>query len=60
MNVIKTKWIFKNKIDKKGKISKNKAGLVAQGYTQVKRVDFDETFGPIARLESISVLMAFD
>ena len=36
----------------------NKACLVAQGYFQVERVDFDESFAPIARMESIRVLLA--
>ena len=36
----------------------NKAHLVAQGYSQVEGVDFDETFGPVALIESIRVLLA--
>ena len=56
VNVIRTKWIFKNKSDEHGTV--NKSRLVAQGYTQVERVDFDETFAPIARLESIRILLA--
>ena len=36
----------------------NKSRLVAQGYTQVKEVDFDESFAPIARLESIRILLS--
>ena len=37
---------------------RNKSRLVAQGYTQVERVDFDETFAPVARLESIRIHLA--
>ena len=58
INVIGTKWIFKNKSDEKGVVVKNKARLVAQGYTQVEGIDFDETFAPVARLESIRLLLA--
>ena len=57
-NVIGPKWIFKNKSDEKGNITKNKARLVAQRYAQVKGIDFDETFAPISHLESIRLLMA--
>ncbi|KAG9444345.1 hypothetical protein H6P81_015685 [Aristolochia fimbriata] len=56
-NIIGTKWIFKNKTDESGNITKNKARLVSQGYTQVEGVDFDETFAPVARLESIRLLI---
>ncbi|KAL4030824.1 hypothetical protein IC575_009076 [Cucumis melo] len=55
--VIGTKWVFKNKIDEAGSVTKNKARLVAQGYTQVEGVDFDETFAPVARLEAIRLLL---
>ena len=59
VNVIGTKWIFKNKSDENGNITKNKARLVSQGYTKVEGIDFNETFPPVARLESIRLLMAF-
>ena len=58
VNVIGTKWIFKNKSDEHGIVIRNKFRLVAQSYTQVERVDFDETFAPVARLESIRILLA--
>ena len=53
VHIIGIKWIFKNKIDEDGEIIRNKSRLVAQGYTQVEGVDFDESFAPVARLESI-------
>ena len=56
-NVIGTKWIYKNKSDENGTVTRNKARLVAQGYTQVEGLDFDETFAPVARLESIRLLL---
>ena len=58
VNIIGTKWIFRNKTDEEGNVIRNKVRLVAQGYTQVKGVDFDETFAPFARIESIRVLLA--
>ena len=57
-HVISTKWIFKNKTDEDGEIIRNKSRLVAQGYTQVEGVDFDESFAPVARLESIRILLS--
>lgn len=57
-NVIGTKLIFKNKSNENGVIVRNKARLVAQGYTQVKGIDFEETFALVARLESIRILLA--
>ena len=58
VHVIGTKWIFKNKTDEDGEIIRNKSRLVAQGYTQVGGVDFDESFTHVARLESIRILMS--
>ena len=58
VNVIGTKWIFKNKMDENGVIVRNKARLVAQGFKQIEEIDFDETFAPVARLESIQILLA--
>ena len=58
-NVIGTKWIYRNKLDEDGQIIRNKARLVAQGYTQIEGIDFGETFAPVARLESIRIMLAF-
>ena len=55
--VIRTKWIFKNKTDAYGNITRNKARLVSQGYTKIKGIDFDETFAPVTRIESIILLL---
>src|SRR3990170_7458518 len=58
-NIIGTKSIFRNKQDENGLVVRNKAQLVAQGYTQVEGIDFDETFAPVARLEAIRILLAY-
>ena len=57
VNVIGTKWVYKNKSDENGTMPINKSRLVPQGYTQIDRVDFNETFTPVARLESIRLLL---
>ena len=56
--VISTKWIFKNKTDEDGEIIQNKSRPVAQGYTKVEGVNFDESFALVARFESIHILMS--
>ncbi len=58
-NIIRTKWVFKNKQNEDGLTVRNKAKLGAQGFTQVKDLDFDETFAPVARIEAIRLLLAF-
>jgi len=59
MNVIGTKWVFRNKSDDSGIITRNKARLVAKGYNQVEGIDYDETFAPVARLEAVRLLLVF-
>ena len=57
-NIIGTKWVFRNKLDEDGKIIRNKPRLVCKGYTQVEGIDFDETFAPVARLETIRIFLS--
>jgi hypothetical protein len=59
VNVIGTKWVFKNKQGEDGEVVRNKARLVAQCFSQVEGLDFGETFAPVARLEAIRILLAF-
>ena len=56
-HIIGTKWIFRNRIDEEGNVIRNKARLVAQGYSQIEGVEYDETFAPTARMESIRILL---
>jgi hypothetical protein len=58
-NVVGTKLVFRNKQDEHGVVTRNKALLVAKGYSQVEGLDFDETYAPVARLESIRILLAY-
>ncbi|GJY69428.1 copia protein [Tanacetum coccineum] len=46
MTIIGTKWVFRNKLDENGIVSRNKARLVAQGYNQQEGIDYDETYAP--------------
>jgi hypothetical protein len=58
-NVVATKWVFRNKQDEHGVMTRNKARLVPKGYSQVEGLDFGETYAPVARLESIRILLAY-
>ncbi|GJT70493.1 retrovirus-related pol polyprotein from transposon TNT 1-94 [Tanacetum coccineum] len=59
MTIVGTKRVFRNKLDKNGVVSRNKARLVAQGYNQQESIDYDETYAPVARLESIRILLSY-
>nr|GEZ78154.1 copia protein [Tanacetum cinerariifolium] len=59
MTIIGTKWEYRNKLDKNDVVSHNKARLVAQGYNQQESINYNETYAPVARLESIRILLAY-
>nr|GEV56823.1 putative reverse transcriptase, RNA-dependent DNA polymerase [Tanacetum cinerariifolium] len=56
---IGSKWVFKNKKDKRGIVIKNKARLVAQGHTQEEGIDYEEVFAPVERIEAIRLFLAY-
>ena len=58
-NVIGTKWVFRNKLNEDGKVSRNKARLVCKGYSQEEGIDYGEIFSHIAILEGVRVLLAY-
>jgi hypothetical protein len=58
-HVLGTRWVFRNKMDEDGIVVRNKARLVAQGYSQEEGIDYDETFAPVARLEAIRIFLAY-
>jgi hypothetical protein len=57
-NAITLKWVFKLKRDESVAIVKHKARLVARDFMQRKGIDFDDTFTPVARMESVRLLFA--
>jgi len=59
LQVIGTRWVFRNKMDKDRNITKNKARLMAKGYRQEEGIDYDETYALVARLEAIRLLLAY-
>ncbi|GJY03819.1 retrovirus-related pol polyprotein from transposon TNT 1-94 [Tanacetum coccineum] len=58
--VITLKWNYKVKLDEMGGILKNKARLVARGYCQEEGIDFEESFAPVDRLNSIQIFLSYD
>nr|GEU66910.1 hypothetical protein [Tanacetum cinerariifolium] len=57
--IIKTKWIFKNKKVESSLVIRNKAMLVAVGYSQQEGIDYDETFAPVTRIKAIRLFLAY-
>lgn len=55
---IGVKWVFKTKLNENGDVEKHKARLVAKGYAQRYGVDYTEVFAPVARLDTIRVILA--
>jgi hypothetical protein len=58
-NVIDTKWVFRNKLNEDGQVTRNKARLVCKGYARIEGIDFEEAFSLVARMESICFLLAY-
>ncbi|GKE95702.1 putative ribonuclease H-like domain-containing protein, partial [Tanacetum coccineum] len=56
---IGTKWVYRNKKNKRGIVVRSKARLVAQGYTQEEGIDYDEVFALVARIEAIRLFLAY-
>jgi len=53
-----SKWVFKLKVGADGSVERHKARLVAQGFSQMFGADYDETFCPVVRLESLRTVIA--
>nr|GEX62269.1 ribonuclease H-like domain-containing protein [Tanacetum cinerariifolium] len=56
---IGTKWVYRNKKDKRGVVVRNKARLVAQVHRQEEGIDYDKVFAPVAKIEAIRIFLAF-
>jgi hypothetical protein len=58
-NVIEKKWVYKNKLNEYGQVTRNKSRLVCKGYAQVEGIDFEETFFLVSRMEEIQFLLGY-
>jgi len=58
MHVISNRWVFRKKYKSNGDVEKYKARLVAKGYSQIPGIDYEETFAPVVKFDSIRTLLA--
>ena len=58
-NVIRTKWVFKNKMNEQGEVIRKKERLVCKGYSQQEGIDYDKTYAPVVRIEVVSLFLAY-
>ena len=56
--VIGVKWVYKTKSNVEGKIERHKARLVVKGYKQKHVIDYEETFAPVARMETVRAVLS--
>nr|GEV32403.1 hypothetical protein [Tanacetum cinerariifolium] len=56
---IGSKWVFRNKLDERGIVIRNKVRLMAQGHTQEEGIDYNKVFAPVARIEVIRMFLAY-
>ena len=56
-DVINVKWIYKTKQDVDGNVQKHKARMVIRGFTQQPDIDFNETFAPVAQMDTVKTVL---
>lgn len=56
--VVRSKWVFRVKYHPNGTVAQYRARLIAQGFSQIHRIDFNETFSPTVRRKSLRIFLA--
>jgi hypothetical protein len=52
------KWVYRTKYASDGSVERHKAQLVSKGFSQVEGIDYNETFSPIAKMNSIHLVLS--
>jgi hypothetical protein len=58
-NVIGTKWVFRNKLNEKGWVTRNEERLVCKGYAQVEGINFEGNFASVVRMEAVRLIFSY-
>ena len=58
-NLIGTKWVFRNKMNEKGEVVRNKGRLVCKGYSKQEGIEYDETYAPMATIEVVKLFLVY-
>eukprot|EP00253_Pinus_taeda_P005926 PITA_05926 len=56
--LVRCKWVYRTKFGLDGKVDKHEAHLVAKGFSQVEGIDYTETFSPVAKMNSIRLILS--
>jgi hypothetical protein len=56
--LVRCKWVYRNMYASYGSVERHKAWLVAKGFSQAEGIDYNETFAPVAKMNSIRLVLS--